>query len=223
MITNYKHGFDFVSANPALHPGSKRLQLSPQTKQMVSYFDDLAHELVDELMRFLKTKFLDTQFIASHLPNNLKYDGSLSLIKLLNNCFPILFGLQQRSENPYQKAVNYYLKSPMSDIENKLREKVCLLIFIFHQLAESKQLQHIIAAKSERLNPAFSYDQQVTSLVKHEIQSHCNDLTRGLDLCRFTIASNAKEQNVFAGLISRSKGFHSFTEKKLGAYIEQIA
>ena len=190
---------------------------------MLSYFDDLAHELVDELTRFLKTKFLDTQFISSHVPKNVKYDGSLPLIKLLNNCFPILFGLQQRSENTYQKIVNYYLKSPMSDIENKMREKVCLLIFVFHQLAESKQLKHIIAAKSEKISPAYPFDQQITTLVKHEIQTHCNDLTRGLDLCRFTIAANTKEQNIFAGLISRSKGFHSFTEKKLGAYTEEIA
>lgn len=215
MAVDFKHGFDFVAANPPLHPRSKDLQLVGNTKQMMIYFDDLAQELIDELTRFLKAKFQDTKFISCHLAKQYQFDDNIPLVKLLNHCFPILFGLQQRSENKYQKALNAYLKSPMTDIEKKMKDKVCLLIFIFHKLAESKQIKHIITAKAEKINPSYPYDPQVTALVKNEIQSRCNDLTRGLDIARFTIATNTKEQNVFAGLISRTKGFHSFTEKKL--------
>ena len=223
MTAQYLNGFDFVNSIPALHPASKRLQMTPQANQMLNYFDDLIHELTDELMRYLKGRFLDSQFIANHAPKNLKCDPRLPLVKLLNHCFPILFGLQQRTENNYQKVLNSYLKAPMSDIENKLKEKVCLLIYIFQQLAESQQIKHIIAAKAERLNPAYSYQHQLTTLTKNEIQLHCINLTRALDQSRFTIATNAKEQNILAGLISRTKGFHSFTEKKLSAYCEEIA
>jgi len=223
MIANYTKGFNFVAANPNLHPGSKRLPLTPQANQMVNYFDDLIHELTDELMRYLKTRFTDSQFIGNHVPKNIKFDSSISLVRFLNHCFPILFGLQLRSENAYQQAMNYYLKAQMSDIETKHKEKVFLLIYLFQQLAESQQIKHLIAAKAEHLNPAYSYSHQLTALVKSEIQSHCNNLTRALDQARFTIATNAKEQNILAGLISRAKGFHSFTEKKLHAYCAEIA
>ena len=223
MITNHKNGFDFVKANPTLHPASKRLQLTPQASQMLCYFDDLIHELTDELMRYLKSRFLDTQFIANHIPSKLQHDPKMPLVKLLNHCFPILFGLQQRTENNYQKILNHYLKTTMSDIENKLKEKVFLLIHIFHQLAESQQIKHIIAAKAEQLSPAYSYQHQLTALTKNEIQTHCNNLSKALDQGRFTIATNAKEQNILAGLISRTKGFYSFTEKKLSAYCEEMA
>ena len=225
MIVNYKNGFDFVKANPPLHHAAKRLHLPTQAKQMLSYFDDLIHEITDEFMRYLRGKFTDIKFITQHLAKSIDVDPKLPLPTLLNHCFPILYGMQQRSDNKYTHAVNQYLKHKVSDTERKMRDKVCLLIFIFHQLAESKQLLHIIAKKAEAITSSYSHDSQLTSLVKNEIQTHCNALSRALDQGRFAIASNTKEQNVFAGLISRAKGFSSFTEKKLNPYCgkEKIA
>ena len=142
----------------------------------------------------------------------------MPLPTLLSHCFPILYGLQQRSENSYQKLVNVYLKARISDTERKLRDKVALLIFTFHQITESKQLLHIIAKKTEASAMHYIDDQQLTSLVKNEIQSHCDALSSVFNQCRLSIASSTREQNIFAGLISRTKGFSSYTEKKLLAF-----
>jgi hypothetical protein len=223
MTSKYKNGFDFVSANPPLHAGAKRLHLPPQPKEMLNAFFDLTNEINDELVRFLRGKFKDVKFIANQLPKSMKLDPKMPLTTLLCHCFPICYGLQLRSENVYQKMVNQYLKSRLNDTEKKSREKVTILISTFHQITESKQLLHIIAKKTEMEAINYVDDQQLTLLVKSEIQTHCNGLAQTLSQCRLSIASSNKEENVFVGLISRAKGFSTFTEKKLIAYCDKIA
>jgi len=223
MSFKYKNGFDFVNANPPLHAGAKRLHLPTHSNEMLQAFNNLASEITDEFMRFLRTKFKDVKFITNHLPKSVKLDHKMPLPTLLSHCFPILYGLQQRSENSYQKIMNTYLKARISETERKLRDKVALLIFTFHQITESKQLLHIIAKKTEMSSMNYVDDQQLTSLVKDEIQSHCNALSSVFHQCRLSIASSTREQNVFAGLISRTKGFSTYTEKKLLAYCDKIA
>ncbi len=221
MSSKYRSGFDFVSANPSLHSGAKRLQLPLHTDNMLTTFSSLVNEITDEFLRFLRTKFKDVKFISNHLPKNMKLDPKMPLATLLSHCFPILYGLQQRNENTYQKMVNAYLRSRLSETENKTREKIGLLIHTFHQLTESKQLRHIIAKKTEMAAINYLDDQQLTLLVKQEIQSHCNALATAFNHCKSSVATGTKEQNVFSGLISRAKGFSSYTAKKLLAHCSE--
>jgi hypothetical protein len=223
MNPKYKNGFDFVSANPPLHAGAKRLHLPPHSKEMLKAFANLTNEITDEFIRFLRGKFKDVKMIAAHLPKSMKIDPKMNLATLLSHCFPILYGLQFRSENTYQKMVNVFLKSRLNETEKKDREKVSILISTFHQITESKQLLHIIARKTEMEAINYIDDQQLTTLVKDEIQAHCKELAKILDQCRLSVTSSNKEENIFTGLISRAKGFSTFTEKKLIAYCDKIA
>ena len=210
-------GINFAKLNPPLHSGVSRIAFSPITKQMLDYFDDLTHEITGEFVRYLKKKFDNIEFIKPHLPSNFSIDYSTSLANALHHCFPILYGLQQRSENNYQRMFNFYLRSKVNDMERKHRDRICILLNVFQLLAESKQLLHIIARKADTLGNITLLEEQLTYIAKEEMQKQCQSLARVLDQCRVVVAS-PKEQNIFAGLISRCKGFAGFVEKKLKAY-----
>ena len=218
MQSNIKE-FNFVAANPTLHTAAKRLTLPEPATHILTYFDDLINELIGELMRYLNSKHPNCELIIKHLPKKCGIDPKTSLFTLLNHCFPILYGLQQRQENLHQKMMNHYLRCKVNTAEERHKEKVRLLIHIFHQLTESKQLIHLVCQRLE--NQRIKINTHSTTFmitVKNEIQSHCNAMAKAFDQCRLIVATNNKEQNVFAGLISRSKGFCSFTDKKLRPY-----
>lgn len=217
MSTANNGGINFTKLNPALHSGVNRIAFTPLTKQMLGYYDDLTHEITGEFVRYLKKKYNSIDFIRPHMPANFKIDYSTSLANALQHCFPILYGLQQRAENQYQRMFNLYLRCRVNDIERKQRDRICILLHAFQLLAESKQILHIIARKTDFLGSQNLLEEQLTYIAKEHMQKQCQTLARILDQCRIVVAS-PKEQNVFSGLISRCKGFAGFVEKKLKAY-----
>ena len=223
MVHKFKNGFDFVSANPPLHAGAKRLNFPRHTQEMLTAFSHLTNEIHDELLRFLRGKFFDVKFISAHLPSSMKLDPKTPLATLLSHCFPILYGLQLLSQNNEQRIINHYLKCRLNDKDKKEREKVAILVATFHQITEAKQLLHIIARQIDIEPIHYADDSKLTSLVKSSIQTHCNQLAQTLSQCRLSVASSNKEENIFVGLISRAKGFSTFIEKKLQNFCEKIA
>jgi hypothetical protein len=221
MVLNFKNGYDFISANPTLHARAKHLALPPQANTMLTTFSHLMNEITDEFIRFLRSKFKDIKFINAHLPKSMKLEPKMTLPTLLSHCFPIMYGLQQRSENSYQKKVNLYLKSRMSDTENKMKEKVALLIHIFHEITQAQQVLHTIAKTTEMSALDYTRSDQLSLLTKEKIQHHCNSLSHAFKQCRLNVATTSKEKNILSGLISRTTGFSSFTEKKLAAFCQQ--
>ncbi len=222
-LAKYQSGIDFTSLNPTLHHGIKRLRFSALTKQILDYFDDLTCEITDEFVRTLKRKYTDIAFMEKYLPKNYKFDKKTSLANALHHCFPILYGLQQRSENQYQQMFKLYMRAKVTDIERKQRDKISILLGTFHLLAESKQILHLIARKADHFGISMLTEAQLTYIAKTSMQHQCNALAKALDMCRLGVSSNAKEQNVFAGLISRAKGFGGFVEKKLSGHAKEIA
>ncbi len=223
MTTGHNRGgINFAKLNPPLHSGVNRISFSPLTKQMLDYFDDLNHEITGEFVRYLKKKYDSIIFMQPLLPSNFNIDYSTPLANALHHCFPILYGLQQRTENQYQRMFNLYLRSKVNDMERKQRDRICILLNVFQLLAESKQLLHIIARKADKMGNTNLLEEQLTYIAKEEMQKQCQSLARVLYQCRVVVASS-KEQNIFAGLISRSRGFAGFVEKKLKAYSLKVA
>lgn len=187
--------------------------------QMLSYFDDLSHELIDEFIRYLKSHYDGIGFIIESVPSTIAIPASTTLATTLQHCFPMLYGMQQHRLNQHQQCINAYCRAKISSKQAcQQREQVIILIEVIKLLTECKHLQHILAQKTALIRQPDATSSELLLLVKSTIQNQCQALTDTFMRCRNEVANNNKDQNIFSGLISRTRGFSSFTAKKLNRH-----
>lgn len=200
----------YIDQNKVGNSCNHKSLLTSEANEILTYFDDLIYQVIQELSIYLRLQYPNVFFLNSYRAST-EVDLKVTLADIMYHCYPILYGMQSSVENIYQKTLLKYFNAKLNGDEEKEQIRLYLLTRVFQQFAVSKRINNTVFAQLKKLVIDKSNS---NFLVRREIQNFCSSLRTTFGDYQ-AMLSDSRNRSKIAGIICRLDGFASFAERKL--------